>query len=171
MDKATFYQHGLPQPFHVAVGAVLFNDDLEICVHHLFVSKMPERLRFLSGGLDEYYHLMRESLEGNEPLHDAVHRGLYEEFGAKGNIERYLGSVECRVTTPKHQFQKTTIYHAVRLIELGERPDIDEESRSKMEWHAPEALLEMFRRQATLTDRPELDELAVVERFIAIYGT
>ena len=107
MDK--FYQHSLPQPFHISAGAVLFNDRMEICTHHFVADKVPENIRFLMGGLAEGYHLMRESLEGDESLQTGVHRGLYEEFGATGTIEKYLGSLTCTVVTPQRSFEKLTI--------------------------------------------------------------
>src|SRR3990167_4272461 len=37
-----FYQHSLPQPYHISVGGVLFNDNHEICVHHFFKKDIPE---------------------------------------------------------------------------------------------------------------------------------
>src|SRR3990167_8504982 len=76
-----FYQHSLPQPYHISVGGVLFNDNHEICVHHFFKKDIPEAVHFLMDFQDDIYHLMRESLEGNEPLQDAVVRGMKEEFG------------------------------------------------------------------------------------------
>jgi len=50
--------------------------------------------------LDEVYHLMRESLEGNESIHDAVLRGVQEEFGATGIVDKYLGSKIDMITSP-----------------------------------------------------------------------
>lgn len=168
MDK--FYQHSLPQPFHLSVGAVLFNEQGKICVHHFFAEKIPEHQRFAAGGLPEFYYLMRESLEGDESLQTAVHRGLKEEFGAEGTIEKYLGSTVYEIVTPMKKFEKTTVYHAVRLKELGPREIYDEESETVMEWHEPRELLALFREQAQKTDRPELNETSIIERFIAIYG-
>ncbi len=165
-----FYQHGLPQPFHISAGALLFNDQTEICTHHFYATEVSANLLFLLGGLSEGYHLMRESLEGDESLQTAVHRGLYEEFGATGTIEKYLGSQVCMVTTPERQFEKLTVYHAVRLIELGDRPDIDAESRSKMEWYSAVDLLSMYEKQAAMTDRPELNETEIIRRFMTAYG-
>jgi hypothetical protein len=165
-----FYQHGLPQPFHISVGAVLFDEEFKVCVHHFTTKDLPPNVQFHSGGLPDFYHLMRESLEGNEPLHDAVHRGIYEEYGATGIIERYLGAMECQVQTPTTTFQKITLYHAVRLKELGERPHIDEESVSKMELHTAPELLEIYRAQAEKTDRPELQEGEIIQRFMHAYN-
>ena len=166
-----FYKYELPdKPFHISVGAVLFNDEHQICVHHFYKHRMPEHLHFLLDHLDETYHLMRESLEGNEPLQDAVLRGVREEFGATGVVERYLGAKIDEIVQPDGQtFEKLTIYHAVRLIELGERVGGDAESRSQIEWHSPQAILALYDAQCQKTKRPELDERIIIERFITNY--
>lgn len=168
MEK--FYQHTFPQPFHLSVGAVLFNEKKEVCVHHFHTEKIPETLQFLAGGLDEFYLLMRESVEGDESLQQAVHRGLLEEFGAVGSIDRYLGALTCDVRSNERIFEKTTLYHAVELQELRERALVDEESETDMEWHSPRDVLSLFRSQGSRTERKELDESLIIERFIATYG-
>ena len=166
-----FYQHTLSQPFHISVGAVLFNEDHEICIHRFFKKDIPEHLHFLGDYLDEVCHLMRESLEGNEPLHDAVLRGIHEEFGATGIVEKYLGPKIDIIEQPDgSSFEKLTLYHAVRLTGLGERPQVDEESKTKMEWHSPQAVLDIYKQQIALTKRPELNEILIIERFIEAYG-
>ena len=113
---------------------------------------------------------MRESLEDNEPLHDAVLRGAKEEFGATGVVERYLGAKTDTITSPHEpDFEKLTLYYAVRLCELGERTGTDIETVSKLEWYTPTQLLEIFDQQCAHTKRPELDERVVIKRFIAAY--
>lgn len=167
-----FYKYELPEkPFHISVGAVVFNDQYEICLHHFYKKNIPEHLHFLADHMDECYHLMRESLEGNEPLHDAVLRGVEEEFGATGTVEKYLGSKIDTILQPDGQtFEKTTIYHAVRLDELGERLSTDVESQTKMEWLAPAVALTIYDQQCQTTKRPELDERVIIERFMAAYN-
>ncbi len=121
--------------------------------------------------MDEVYHLMRESLEGNELLHDAVLRGIYEEFGAIGKVDKYLGSKIDVIERPDGPpFEKLTIYHAVRLVKLKERPQIDTESMTKMEWHSSQDILTIFNKQSEKTKRPELDESIIIKRFIDAYG-
>jgi len=171
MDK--FYQYQLPEkPFHISVGAILFDDDHKICLHHFYKKDVPVRLHFLVDHMDEVYHLMRESLEGNEPLHDAVLRGIKEEFSAKGVVESYLGSKIDEILQPDGTtFEKLTIYHAVRLKELGTRvvTDTDVESKTKLEWLSPEEVLQIYDKQCQLTKRPELDERIIIDRFISAY--
>jgi len=166
-----FYKYQLPEkPFHISVGAVLFNDDHKICLHHFYKKDIPEHLHFLADHMDEYYHLMRESLEGNEPLHDAVLRGIEEEFSAKGVVESYLGSKIDEILQPDGMtFEKLTIYHAVRSQELGTRVATDVESKTKLEWLSPEEALQIFDKQCQSTKRPELDERIIINRFISTY--
>ncbi len=165
-----FYQHTLPQPFHISVGAVLFNNQHEICLHHFYKKDVPEKLHFLADYLDEVWHLMRESIEGNDPLQDAVLRGVQEEFGVIGEVDKYLGAKIDTITGPNQEpFEKLTIYHSVKLIEFGERSNIDAENKTVMEWHSPQAALEIYREQASKTTRPELDESIIIERFIEAY--
>ena len=166
-----FYQHTLPQPYHLSVGGVLFNDKYEICIHHFYKKDFPEHLHFLADYQDEIWHLMRESIEGNEPLQDAVLRGMKEEFGADGVVDKFLGAKIDIITVPNQEsFEKLTVYHSVRLTGLGDRPNIDVESSSEMEWYTPESALEIYRIQATKTNRPELNEAVIIERFMNAYG-
>jgi hypothetical protein len=170
MAMGALYQSGDDKPYHVSVGAVLFNDKFEVCVHRCTQSMVPDRYKWLTDGLDIMYTLMRESLENDEPLEAAVHRGLAEEFGAIGEIEKYLGARIANVTTPNgFGFEKTTLYHAVRLCELGERDPEDEEGFSELVWVPVVELLGLMKEQATKTNRSELNEVEVIERFMASY--
>ncbi len=166
-----FYKYDLPdKPFHISVGAVLFDDNHRICLHHFYKNHVPAKLHFLIDFMDECYHLMRESLEGNEPLQDAVLRGIREEFGATGVVERYLGAKIDEIQQPDGQtFEKLTIYHAVRLTGFKERVVSDVESQTKMEWCSPAEALAIYDAQCRVTQRPELDERIIIQRFIDLY--
>lgn len=167
-----FYQHTLPQPFHLSVGALVFNEEYKICTHHLFIEDVPESLHFLGGGLSEWCHVMRESLESEETLEEAIHRGVEEEFGMKGVVDKYLGSLMCEVQKKadgEETFQKTTLYYSVRLKEIGKREVSDEESVSSLEWLTPKELLDIYTFQREHTSRPELDESEIIQRFIDAY--
>lgn len=163
---AKFYQHSLPQPYHVSAGAVLFNDDYKICVHHFQIEQVAEHLRFLGDNLPDMRHLMRESLEDGETLEAAVLRGCMEEFGAVGIIEKYLGAKIDQIVTPHKTFQKCTLYYAIRVESLGERTGDDGENLTSMEWYTPGKLLGLFDEQVMRTKRPELDEREIIKRFI-----
>jgi len=170
MSMSNFYQHNKSQPFHISVGAVLFNENYEICTHHFFTERLPDNLKFHAGGLNEYYHLVRESLENNETLESAVLRGVHEEFGVVGEVDKYIGAKEDVITGHGYDFQKITLYHSVKLVRFEERPDIDAENHTLMEWYTPKELLKIYDKQVSQTDRPELDERIIVERFMDAYG-
>lgn len=131
---------------------------------------MPEHLHFLADYMDECYHLMRETLEGNEPLQDAVLRGIQEEFGARGVVDRYLGAKIDEIRQPDGStFEKLTIYHAVRLTGWTERTASDAESNTQLEWYTPQEALATYDAQCAKTARPELDERVIIERFMHSY--
>jgi 8-oxo-dGTP pyrophosphatase MutT (NUDIX family) len=113
---------------------------------------------------------MRESLEDGETLQEAVLRGCLEEYGATGVIEKYLGAKIDIIVTPTKDFQKCTLYHAVRLTSLGERTGTDAEKTTELEWYSPTDLLMLLDRQCAQTTRPELDEREVIRRFIESYA-
>lgn len=159
------FQHSEDNHFHISVGAILEKDG-KILTHHVFKKDMPEKWQPLLGGLGEAYTLMRESLENNESLEAAVTRGLAEEFGAKGEIIRFLGTVVAELPFAGG-FEKTTLYFQVRCTELGERPKDDDESFTTLEWLTPVELLSYLQKQAALTDTPpDLQEAKIVEAFI-----
>ena len=66
-------------PYHLSVGAVVYDQEGQIAVHHF-----AERF-----GAKDIYTLMRETIEYQEPLPTAVARGLKEEFDLTGTIEMY----------------------------------------------------------------------------------
>lgn len=75
-------------PYHLSAGAIVINDSGKIGTHH-FVSH-PEVLK--RTGLQDMFLLVRETIEPGESLEQAALRGIYEEFGAKGEVLGYLGS-------------------------------------------------------------------------------
>ena len=111
------FQHSQDNPFHISVGALLVNDKGEILVHKARAADMDSEYRYKLGGLDEAYILMRESLENGETLEKGVARGLKEEFGVEGKIERYLGSLQFEV----EGFEKTTLFFQVSFVKQGKR--------------------------------------------------
>ncbi|HYE23362.1 MAG TPA: NUDIX hydrolase [Candidatus Paceibacterota bacterium] len=160
------FQHSVDSPFHISVGAVLVNGEGKVCVHKRTRENIPSELHDKLGGLEEVFILMRESLEDGESLEYAVHRGLMEEFGAEGELGRYLGSIQTRITPgTSYETEKTTLYFAARLTKLGERPE-DEESDSDLEWHEPVYLIDRMRDQGLQTNRGDLDESKILEAYV-----
>ena len=166
------YKFNSSNPFHISVGAVLFNKQNKVCVHKYCSEKTPNQVKHLMGGLDVVHILMRETLQDDESLEKAVHRGLREEFGAEGETEKYLGSIVCPVEDGKGRiFEKTTLYHSVRLKTLGERDPDDDENFSEILWLAPNVLLQIMQKQEHDTKRQELHESIIMGRFKEVYGT
>ena len=53
-----------------------------------------------------FIYLMRETLEDDETLEQAVSRGVKEEFGVEGKLEKYIGTVIHQVSSPTVTFEK-----------------------------------------------------------------
>ncbi|MEX2405651.1 MAG: NUDIX domain-containing protein [Candidatus Paceibacterota bacterium] len=152
-------------PFHLSIGALLVNDIGEICCHFY-----PEGLPYESGNEGELYLLMRETPHEGESIEDVVHRGIYEEFGAKGKITHYLGTVNSWFpgVTTGITIHKTTLYFLTKLdhIDLSKRDYDDVESTSTIMWIEPEELKDIFIKQGKRFKRTDLDESKIVENYI-----
>jgi hypothetical protein len=163
-----YFQGNKDHPQHISVGAILQNQEGLICVHHF-----PEDHRigyWQDHGIREFYILMRESIEPNETLEAALHRGLKEEFNAIASLDDYLGSI---VSTFTHQdggpeIEKTTLYFLCTFLKdaaLNRDPN-DEESSSVLEWKRAEDLIPLMKAQRERFGRDDLDESAILERYL-----
>lgn len=153
----SLFSYRSTNPYHLSVGAVMLNDAGLVACHHFAEYE----------GRQDFYILMRESVEQDESLLDAVHRGLREEFGATAQIERYLGSIVSQFTIDgEPRGEKTTLYVLARQVgDLGERQTGDSEEASIIEFMPPQELAAKMRAQAKrFTDRTDLDESAILER-------
>jgi ADP-ribose pyrophosphatase YjhB (NUDIX family) len=151
---SSLFQHTPQNLFHISVGAVLVDKDGRIRVHKRTKEKTPPKYEDALGGLPEMYVLMHESLENNETLEEAVHRGLREEFGASGELSRYLGSIQATIKSPAgYDFEKTTLYFEVFLTEEGERPE-DDEAYTELLWMEPNELLTIMHFQGVHAKHP-----------------
>jgi hypothetical protein len=99
------------EPFHLSVGAILVNDKGEVA-HHFWNKK-----EYKNAVYENIYLLMRETIEPNESLEQAVTRGLQEEFGVVATLETYLGSLVAAAKTTR-EFQKTTLYFLCNLEKI-----------------------------------------------------
>jgi ADP-ribose pyrophosphatase YjhB (NUDIX family) len=163
----TRFQHPEASPYHISVGVLLYNNDGKVLAHKRIPETTPEQFIYTLGGLSEVYTLMRESLEENEPLETAALRGIQEEFGATGAVEKFLGTIVGEIV-PKvgDPYEKTTLYLSVRLLELGSRPTDDGEAHTELVWMEPQELLKKMEFQGKNTTRKDIDESKIVRAYL-----
>jgi hypothetical protein len=165
------FQHHADSPFHISVGAVLVNTEGKIRAHRSTTETIPKELIHLMGGLKECYLLMRETIENGESIEGAVLRGLHEEFGAEGTIEKYLGSIQIpQLSAKTRTFEKTTLYFQVAFTKQKERPMDDGESFTELVWETPAFLIEKMKEQGNMANREDLDESKILEAYLT-YGS
>lgn len=154
-----FFQANPEQPYHLSVGAVLFDQTGRIACHHFH-----EIL-----GHKDIYILMRESLEDEETPLMALHRGLQEEFGAIAQPVAFLGSLTGYLPDPNLSFEKTTLYIACQLIQWNQedRDPNDPEAGSTIEWLEPDTLISLMEQQGIrFHHRADADESEMIKRAI-----
>lgn len=154
-------------PFHISVGAILTNEVGLICTHYFKKEDLPVE----SEAKSDLILLMRETIEPGESIEEALLRGIEEEFGAKGQIVAYLGSIKSIFPWrgSKVQIEKTTIYFHIIMTSIN--PKLREkdgvESKSEIRWIEPEVLRDLFIEQGRKYDRTDLDESKVIENYLA----
>jgi len=155
-NERPFFQANQKQPYHLSVGAVLFDKNGHIACHHF-----EEIL-----GHKDIYILMRESVENEENLLKTLQRGLMEEFGATAEPKVFLGSLSGFLPDPKLPFEKTTLYVACQLIKWDPtmRDMNDPEAGSIIEWIEPYKLIELMRKQGKIFKRVDADESDMIVR-------
>jgi hypothetical protein len=154
-----FFQASPQQPYHLSIGAVLFDQNGRIACHHF-----NEIL-----GHKDIYILMRESMEDNESPLITLHRGLKEEFGATAQPVAFLGSLSGYLPDPRLPFEKTTLYIACQFMQWNpENRDLtDPEASSTIEWLEPATLISLMERQGIrFQHRVDADESAMIKRAI-----
>lgn len=151
-------------PRHLSAGAVLVNDKGEICAHHF---NNPELLRgyWTEEGVVDFYLLMRETLNPNETLEQALHRGLMEEFGATAEIIDYLGSIQSHFKHKDIDVEKTTVYFLCQLMsqDLSKRSG-DIESKTDVGWYSKDFLISKMKDQPAKYGRTDIDESSLLEK-------
>lgn len=140
------------------------NAKREICCHHFFTKNLKGY--WADEKIDNFYLLMRETLEPNESLEQALHRGLQEEFGATGEMIDYVGSIKSAFKHKGVDIEKTTLYFLCKLInqDLLKRIGNDIESKSTVEWRTPDYLIPRMKEQAIRFSRTDVDESIILER-------
>lgn len=146
-------------PFHLSVGAVVLNDEGKVACHHFSEFELDgERLT-------DFYILMRETMEPDESIEQALDRGLMEEFGIKAELVRYLGSIISSFGAAS-AVQKTTIYFEMKFLEQRDewRRHDDPEKDAEKVWKDPSFLIEHMQDQGSRLHRTDLDESEVLKR-------
>lgn len=162
--SSTYFQGNSEHPQHISVGAILINDSGEICCHHFLTKDLKGYWK--DQKIDDFYILMRETIELNESLERALHRGLQEEFGATADLVDYVGSIKSTFQHKGVSIEKTTLYFVCKLInqDLSKRTGDDIESKSNIEWHKSDFLIPRMKEQAIKFGRTDIDESSILER-------
>jgi hypothetical protein len=156
VDKP-FFQASKNKPYHLSIGAVLFDQNGLIACHHF---------KEIYGHKDIYI-LMRESMEDNETPLMTVKRGLMEEFGATAEPTTFLGALSGYLPDPRLPFDKTTLYIACKLIDWNpEKRELnDPEAGSTIEWLEPTVLIALMEEQGIrFNHRVDADESEIIKR-------
>lgn len=159
LPNKPLFQASREQPYHLSIGAVLFNQNGQIACHHF-----KEIL-----GHKDIYILMRESMEDNESPLITLHRGLKEEFGATAQPVAFLGSLSGFLPDPRLPFEKTTLYIVCQLMQWNseDRDLNDPEAGSSIEWLEPATLISLMEQQGIrFHHRADADESEMVKRAI-----
>ncbi len=160
------FQASKEYPFHISVGVVLTNSDGLICCHFYKKTDLPIE----SEGKSDLYLLMRETIQQNESLETVISRGLQEEFGARGILKAYIGSIKSSfpLRISKVEIEKTTLYFHVEMTEFNPltRDQDEVESKSVIQWINAEDLEHVFMEQGSKYNRSDLDESPIVRNYI-----
>jgi hypothetical protein len=156
------FSHSANSPFHLSVGAVLIDESHKVACHffeNIADSKTGDIYK-------DTYILMRETLEPNETLEQAVARGLAEEFGAKGEIMDFIGAQSISFQRENYQFYKTTLYFLVQLtsIDVSKRLSNDPEGGSEIQWQDIDFLIGKMNAQVPPDYREDMNESDVLAR-------
>ncbi len=157
-----YFQGTIQNPYHISTGAVVKNAEGNICCHY-FDSITVKSI----GTLENFYLLMRETIEPNETIEQCLSRGLMEEFGITATLNRYVGSIVSKflVSGTDVEIEKTTLYFLCDFVSIDEslRKKEDVESASEIRWMEPTDLIVKMKEQGKRLGRSDADESVVIE--------
>ncbi len=161
-----YFQGNSEHPKHISVGAIVLNDKNEICCHHFDSVKTDFQGYWKEQHLEDFYILMRETVEPNETLESALHRGLMEEFGIEAEFVDYVGSIQSHFQSKRVEIEKTTLYFLCKLKsqDLSKRGSGDVEDQSQIEWHTADFLVPKMKKQSQKYGRTDIDESKILEK-------
>ena len=163
------FQGTAKSPYHISVGGIVLNKEGKVACHY-FESLNHKGVRIIK----DLVLLMRETVEENETIEEAVHRGLMEEFGMKAELKCYLGSIVSHypVRDTDVVVEKTTLYFLCDFISQDEslRSEEDIQRGSVIQWFDPKELVERMKEQGKRIGREDMDESVVIERLIEKLG-
>lgn len=161
-----YFQGTLEHPYHISIGAVVKNEEGKICCHYF------DTLTIRGSVFEDFYLLMRETIEPNESIEICLHRGLMEEFGMKANLKTYIGSIVSKFEVRETGIfiEKTTLYFLCDFVSIDQslRKTDDVEAKSEIQWVDPEVLIVHMREQRERLGREDIDESAIIETFLKI---
>lgn len=148
-------------PYHISIGAILRNNKGEVACHHF----LPED----DNVADDFYILMRETLEPHETVEQALARGLMEEFGATATFGQYMGSLLSWFERPEAkgiQIEKTVLYFLMDLVDYDDakRMPTDREMHAINEWQMPAFLIKKIQARSKRIGKTGPDESIILQR-------
>jgi len=161
-----YFQGSMQNPYHISIGAVVMNDNNEVCCHYFRTFSHPAM-----GTFDDFYLLMRETIEPDETIERCLARGLKEEFGIQATLHSFIGSIVSRFLIPKTHItmEKTTLYFLCDFVDmdLSKRASNDPESVSEIRWMKPQDLRIKMIEQGKRSGREDIDESKILEKLIS----
>lgn len=158
-----YYRGQEGAPFHLSVGAVVLNEDREVCCRHYRQNEQGVR--------GDLYLLMRETVEQGETIEEALLRGCIEELGLKVSVKDFIGSIISHFPFKGETIEKTTLYFLCDSKEEAKENPGGWEASGKLEWHDPSFLIEQSRKQAEHFARDDYDESTVLQRVLTSLTT
>lgn len=162
--NGNYFQGTVENPYHISIGAVVRNNEGKICCHYFKKISYNE-----SEELQDFYLLMRETMEPNETIEETLKRGLLEEFGVEARLNKYLGSIISQFYRKNTVVEKNTLYFLCDFVSIDEsRRGGDIESTSEIQWLHPEVLITKMKEQGQRLQKTSLNESLILERLLGV---